>query len=144
MIRRFGQPPQKQQIYTHRPGAYVLLSRGDDVLVTHQARPVSEFQLPGGGIDPGESPITALYREVTEETGWSISRPRRMGCFRRFVFMPDYDIFAEKLCAIYMAAPVRQISPPSEPHHTPIWMPKQQAARALGNSGDRHFASLLL
>ncbi|MFF5342243.1 NUDIX domain-containing protein [Streptomyces althioticus] len=27
--------------------------------------------LPGGGMDPGESPLEAAEREVREETGWS-------------------------------------------------------------------------
>lgn len=78
--------------YTQRPGAYAVLLRGRDVLLTHQAAPIPEFQLPGGGIDPGESPLAALYREVMEETGWRIARPRRLGAFRRFTYMPEYDL----------------------------------------------------
>ena len=46
---------------------------GDSILATHQAEPVPEFQLPGGGIDRGEHPIAALHREVYEETGWKIA-----------------------------------------------------------------------
>lgn len=144
MIRRFGQPPLLGQKYTRRPGAYALLPLGGDLLLTHQAQPWPEFQLPGGGIDQGESPTTALHREVFEETGWSISRPRRVGAFRRFTFMPEYEIWAEKICTIYIARPVRRIAAPTEPHHTAVWMPIAQAADLLGNSGDRHFADLLL
>ncbi|SEO09728.1 8-oxo-dGTP diphosphatase [Salinihabitans flavidus] len=143
MIRRFGPTPQKNRCYLRRPGVYAVLRLGDQVLLTHQARPVAEFQLPGGGIDPGESPIPALHREVYEETGWTITGLRRAGAFRRFVYMPDYDIWADKLCTIYTARPVRQIGPPTEPAHEAVWMPAQEAARHLGNSGDRHFAALL-
>lgn len=143
MIRRFGQPPKAGVKYTRRPGAYALLPLNGALLLTHQADPWPEFQLPGGGIDPGESPTTALHREVAEETGWSISRPRRVGAFRRFTFMPEYEIWAEKLCTIYIARPVRKIAPPTEPGHTALWMPIAEAADFLGNSGDRHFAGLL-
>ncbi|WP_319825214.1 NUDIX hydrolase [Thalassovita sp.] len=144
MIRRFGQPPRHGQKYIHRPGAYALLPLDGSLLLTHQSEPWPEYQLPGGGIDAGESPTAALHREVYEETGWTISRPRRLGAFRRFTFMPEYDIWAEKLCTIYIAQPVRQIADPSEPGHTALWMPLHRAADLLGNSGDRHFADLLL
>ena len=39
--------------------------------------------MPGGRLEAGESPEDALRREVAEETGWTISRLRRIG-FRHF------------------------------------------------------------
>lgn len=142
MIRRFGEAVRPGQKYRPRHGAYAVLRLGGDVLVTHQMAPVPEFQLPGGGIDPGESPLRALHREVFEETGWGISVSRRIGAFRRFTYMPEYDRWAEKLCSIYLARPVRRLSDPTEPGHTAIWMPADEAARRLGNAGDRHFLQL--
>ncbi|MEE4239295.1 MAG: NUDIX hydrolase [Anderseniella sp.] len=144
MIRRFGESPRQGQSYKRRPGAYAILSRGSDLLLTHQAEPLPEFQLPGGGIDPGESPVAALHREVFEETGWTIASPRRIGTFRRFTYMPEYDLWAEKLCMIYVARPVRQIGPPTEAGHMALWMPRALAARKLANAGDRHFVSRLI
>ncbi|MFU8880778.1 MAG: NUDIX hydrolase [Rhodobacterales bacterium] len=141
MIRRFGDTPQHGQTYKRRPGAYAILPRGGDLLLTHQADPWPEFQLPGGGIDPGESPIAALHREVFEETGWTIAAPRRIGAFRRFTFMPEYDMWAEKLCFIYIARPVRQISAPTEAGHIALWMSPRLAGQKLGNAGDRHFVA---
>ena len=144
MIRRYGEAVRPGVSYTRRPGAYAILWRNDALLLTHQAEPVPEFQLPGGGIDPGESPVAALHREVFEETGWRIARPRKLGAFRRFTYMPEYDLWAEKLCHIYLAFPVRRHGPPSEPGHTAIWMPVALAARELGNDGDRAFVENLL
>lgn len=139
MIRRYGEPLRPGQRYVRRPGAYAILMLGRDVLLTHQAEPIPEFQLPGGGIDPGESPIAALHREVFEETGWHIAAPRRLGAFRRFTYMPEYDIWAEKLCAIYLARPVRRHGDPSEAGHTAIWMPADTAVDKLANQGDGDF-----
>jgi 8-oxo-dGTP diphosphatase len=139
MIRRFGEPVVAGQRYGIRPGVYAVLRQGRDVLVTHQDEPLPEFQLPGGGIDPGESPIPALHREVFEETGWSIAGLRRLGVFRRFTYMPEYDRWAEKVCSVYLARPVRRVGPPKEPGHTAVWMDAASAARLLGNAGDRHF-----
>lgn len=139
MIPRIGEPVDPNRRYRLRPGAYVVLPRGTQVLLTLQIDEKPDLQLPGGGIDPGEQILTALYREVIEETGWRISAPRRLGAFRRFVFMPEYNMWAEKLCRVYVARPVRQISEPLEDHHQPIWMPIREAAYSLGNPGDRMF-----
>jgi len=141
MTRRFGEAPRPGIRYRLRPGVYAVLPRGGRLLVTHQAAPVPELQLPGGGIDPGESSLRALHREVWEETGWLIARPRRIGAFRRFTYMPEYDLWAEKLCMIYRAWPVRRLGPPAEPGHRALWISPARAARELGNAGDRHFVS---
>ena len=89
MIRRIGQPPLPDQRYTLRAGAYAILPLQKRLLLTAQVSDFVDIQLPGGGIDPGESPIQALHREVMEETGWRIAAPKRLGAFRRFIFMPD-------------------------------------------------------
>jgi 8-oxo-dGTP diphosphatase len=142
MIRRFGDAPKAGRTYHRRIGSYGILPRGRNLLLTRQYDPYPDLQLPGGGIDPGESPIAALHREVMEETGWRIATPRRIGAFRRFVFMPEYDLWAEKICLIYQARPVQCIGPPTEADHQPQWMDSQLATKALRNPGDQHFAGL--
>ena len=137
MIRRFGEAVKAGQRYRLRPGVYAVLMQGNDILVTHQAEPNPEFQLPGGGIDPGEHPIAALHREVIEETGWRIAIDRRIGAFRRFTYMPEYDKWAEKLCTVYLARPVLRHGPPTEAGHTAVWMTVGQARDMLANDGDR-------
>jgi len=141
VTRRFGEAARPGIRYRPRAGVYAILPRDGRVLVTHQAEPVPELQLPGGGIDPGESPLRALFREVREETGWAIARPRRLGTFRRFTFMPEYDLWAEKICTVYLADPVRPRGAPSEPGHSALWISAEHAMRDLGNAGDRHFVS---
>lgn len=138
-MRRYGEPVKQGQTYRPRPGVYAVIVRGSTLLATHQAEPIPEYQLPGGGIDRGEHPIPALHREVLEETGWRIRVERRLGAFRRFTYMPEYDKWAEKICAIYLARPVLQIGPPSEPGHRAVWLPLGQAGVLLGNAGDRAF-----
>lgn len=139
MIRRVGEAVRQGQVYRRRPGVYAALLREGQVLLTHQAEPDDEFQLPGGGIDPGEQPLAALHREVWEETGWTIAGARRLGAFRRFTYMPDYGYWAEKVCTVYLARPVQRLGPPAEPGHSAVWAPLEVAARIVGNSGDRMF-----
>ena len=139
MIKRYGEPPRLNQRYRRRPGAYAILARGSRILLTYQDAPHFEYQLPGGGIDPGESAITALHREVFEETGYSIARPRKLGVYRRFTYMPEYDLWAEKMCHIFLARPVMRLGPPKESDHTAIWTSPDDAAAILCNEGDRDF-----
>lgn len=137
MIRRHGTPPDPARRWRRRPGVYAVLLDGGAVLATLQADPGPEIQLPGGGIDPGEHPVAALHREVMEETGWRIADPRRIGAFRRFTYMPEYDLWAEKVCTVYRARPVLRLGPPTEAGHAAVWLTVAQALGSLGNGGDR-------
>ncbi|MFN3662625.1 NUDIX hydrolase [Yoonia sp.] len=141
MIRRYGTVPKAGQKYKSRPGAYAILPRSGKLLLTWQGDPHFQVQLPGGGIDHGESPLRALHREVFEETGWRIAHPRKLGTFRRFSFMPEYDLWAEKLCHIYLAQPVRPHGAPTEPGHMAIWMSPSDALLELYNDGDAAFVA---
>lgn len=125
------------QAYRRRPGVYAVLLARNEVLTTFQEAPVPEYQLPGGGIDRGEQPIAALHREVMEETGWHIGTPRWIGTYRRFTHMPEYGFWAEKICMIFVARPILQISEPTEAGHSAVWMRARDAGDALDNEGDR-------
>lgn len=139
MIRRIGEPVKAGMRYTRRPGAYVILERDGMVLLTHQMEPEPEFQIPGGGIDPGEHVIPALHREVLEETGWTMAAPLRLGAFRRFTYMPEYDLWAEKVCQVFISRPILRQGPPLEKGHTAVWLPPVAAIEAVENDGDRMF-----
>lgn len=143
MIRRFGPPPGRHP-YRLRPGAYAVLIRDGQALLTFQHQPEPEFQLPGGGIDPGESPLAALHREVREETGWTIGGARRLGVYRRYCYMPEYGFWAEKLCSIWVARPISRLSAPSEPGHEAHWVALSRAAALLPEPGARAHLRLAL
>jgi 8-oxo-dGTP diphosphatase len=124
-----------------RPGVYAIIDAGDGLLATFQEEPRPELLLPGGGIDPGESPRVALSREVMEETGYAIHSLRRLGMFHRFTYMPEYDLHAQKQCHIYVARLGPQRSEPTEPGHSAVFLPWQTALEKLAVSGDRHFVA---
>ena len=144
MIRRFGEPIKAGQRYRRRPGVYAILLGPDGLLATHQAEPTPEIQLPGGGIDQGEHPLAALHREVFEETGWRMAIQRRIGTYRRFTYMPEYDLWAEKLCMIYLGRPTVRLGPPVESGHTAVWLSVETALQELSNEGDRAMLALTL
>jgi 8-oxo-dGTP diphosphatase len=139
-MRRYGEPVLSDRRYRTRPGAYaVVLDARGAVLITEQDAPEHEFQLPGGGIDPGEAPLRALHRECLEETGWRIRVERRLGAFQRYTYMPDYRMWARKICHVYLARPVRRHGAPSEPGHRAHWLDVATAIRLVANDGDRAF-----
>lgn len=142
-MRRYGESVLPGQSYRTRPGAYAVIREGQDLLVTEQTAPLREFQLPGGGIDGGEGALAALHRECLEETGWRVRVLRRLGAFQRFCYMPDYDLWARKVCHVYLCRPVLRLGAPSEPNHRAVWMPLALARDLLGNEGDRRVVAAL-
>ena len=138
MRRYYDDPIEPGRRYRERPGAYAVILEGSDVLVTEE-QSEREFQLPGGGLDPGEGALAALHRECLEETGWRIRVIRRLGAFQRYAYMPNYGIWAHKVCHIYLARPVLQLGPPSEAGHAAVWMPVATALARLSIEGDRAF-----
>ena len=141
-MKRIGEPWLPVRPYRDRMGAYAIIVGADGALLLVDER--GELQLPGGGIDPGESPVRALHREVQEETGWRIAEPMRLGAFQRFVYMPDYGYWARKSQAIYLARAVRPLGPPTEGWHQPVWMAPEDAVRKLDVEGDREMVARAL
>ena len=107
------------------------------ILLTNQNE--EEIQLPGGGIDEGEHYITALVRETFEETGWKIQPIKRLGFFHRFVYMPEYSKWAQKVCHIYICKGLYNLTSPLEKGHKAILMKPREAVRLLESPGDRIF-----
>jgi 8-oxo-dGTP diphosphatase len=57
------------------PAGEVLLQLRDDIPgIAHPGR----WGFPGGGLEPGEAPDTAVRREVLEETGVKVEKARRL------------------------------------------------------------------
>lgn len=62
-----------QDKFTVSVVALVVNPAGEVLVLDHFLRPGSSWGLPGGFIDPGESPEAAVRRELKEETGLEIS-----------------------------------------------------------------------
>ena len=143
-MRRFGSPPSRNRTYRERPGAYAVIAGTDGILVTEETSTNVEIQLPGGGIDPGETPIIALHREALEETGQRIRVERRLGVYQRYTYMPDYDLWARKICHVFLCRPGLTLGKPTERHHRALWMSPAEAVVQLASPGDAWFVREVL
>ena len=66
-----------------------VVLRGREVLAVRD--PGGLHVMPGGRREPGESVPETLRREVLEETGWAVEKPRLLGflCFRHLGPKPE-------------------------------------------------------
>jgi hypothetical protein len=60
-------PPPAERV----TGAFALVFDGDRFLMTRLRDPARAWDIPGGGVEPGEIPEQAMRREVYEEIVWS-------------------------------------------------------------------------
>ncbi|MFP3896114.1 MAG: NUDIX domain-containing protein [Anaerolineales bacterium] len=88
-IERYGEPAKRcytlpmteeslaywERVLSRRRAEVVfLIQRTNDLYITHTkaSYPKGIYRLPSGGIEPGEDLLSALWREVTEETNLSL------------------------------------------------------------------------
>lgn len=59
----------------------VIFSTDRKEVLLVKRRDVPVWVLPGGGIDPGESSVDAIIREILEETGFTVKVERLVGLY---------------------------------------------------------------
>ena len=115
-------------------GAYALILDSEDRVLLVRAGN-GRFYLPGGRIEPEETPEQALAREVEEECGLSV----RVGESLGEAFQPIFD-GSVMLRASYWRAAVTGLAH-EEPEHQLLWTPRGEAVSRLHRAAD---ASIVL
>ncbi|MGM0422390.1 MAG: NUDIX hydrolase [Pseudomonadota bacterium] len=74
-VNRQGEPVDAPEdaVFKHRVGAFVICMAKDRILMLKPKDGQGLWELPGGGLDDGESPKQAVLRETYEETGFDLS-----------------------------------------------------------------------
>ena len=140
-LKLFGERINSKIRYQRRVGAYGIIFHNNNLLLTEQNTSVNhnEVQLPGGGRNKNESLVHALYREVLEETGWGIKVLKKEGVFQRFTYMPEYKIWAHKICHIYRCKATIKKTDQLEKGHRFIFMNKKKAVKTIVDKGFQYF-----
>ena len=93
--RRFVPVPPQDRPRRERRAARVIVTDGTAVLMfadTDPGLPGSRWWVtPGGGIDPGESPVQAALRELVEETGLVVATEELVGPVMTRVVVHGYS-----------------------------------------------------
>ena len=117
--------------YEVRPSAYAMIGdRAGRIAVVHT--PLGVF-LPGGGIDPGETPAAAVVREVEEECGLVVRVGAWGAAAVQLAWSPTYRTHYEKRCTFVDAAVERPGAPPVEADHALAWLDPAAAAAAMAH-----------
>ena len=62
-----------------RQAARAVMRNGDGQIAIMHFTTTGSYKLPGGGIDEGEDTLTALHRELREETGYTVTDVAELG-----------------------------------------------------------------
>jgi len=84
-----------------------LISKGEYILLQNRVKKDWQgYALPGGHVEPGESIVDSVIREMKEETGLTIRNPKLCGVKqfpidggRYLVFLFKCDAFTGELCS---------------------------------------------
>lgn len=128
VVPQFGQP-QPGLDYPDRPAAFVIVLRGEQIATVRVDYPDGEtrLDLPGGGIDPGESAGEAAIRECGEEAGLRIALGAEV--VRADHFFLNQEDNPVNTRGVFFDARFEAQAPELkvEDDHTLIWMTPQEA-----------------
>lgn len=131
MAPQFGQPlPSKR--YPDRPAAFAIVAK-DDLIATVRVdfQAGSRLDLPGGGVDPGETAEAAAVRECGEEAGLRIVLLGEVARADHYFLNEDHT--AVNTRGVFFAARFEALAPDLkvEDDHTLVWMTPREALVGL-------------
>lgn len=131
-VPQFG-APDPGHAYPDRPAAFGILARGGEIALVEVTTPGKPLwrDLPGGGIDPGESPEQALVREFGEEAGLRVAPGAALLRADQYFINGDGDRFNVR--GVFMTANLLGEAPnlKVEEDHELIWRSPLEAIRIV-------------
>jgi 8-oxo-dGTP pyrophosphatase MutT (NUDIX family) len=99
-----------ERTFSWRPSAYAFLVNDGKILCVKSALH-DYWELPGGGVELGETPVQALHREVVEETGYQVEALDETPILMKndFFYAPDLDEYFQSLLMVFRARLVNHV-----------------------------------
>ena len=125
-------PPPAERV----TGAFALVFDGDRFLMTRLRDPARAWDIPGGGVEPGEIPEQAMRREVYEETGVRLG-PARLFAYQEVRLLgprpADYCAPYPDSYVLFYRAEVGALEPftATEESEGPGFLTPEEARRTL-------------
>jgi 8-oxo-dGTP diphosphatase len=117
--------------YRDRPSSYGLIRDDEGRLLV--CRTPQRFMLPGGGIDPGETAVEAMTREVLEETGLVVIRSGLLCRANQYVEKATGKPSVNKLGYFFTAVAEDRGLEPADADHECLWLPLDEAQKILSH-----------
>jgi 8-oxo-dGTP diphosphatase len=133
-LKQFGTPIDGLD-YQPRQGAYGLCLKDGRLAIAQIGFRKFVYDLPGGGVDEGETPEKAVVREFLEEVGILV-KPDYLVCEILHYFVHENGTPYNNRCRFYVVKwvddrPGQKI----ETDHELVWMTPLEAIKSLKNDG---------
>lgn len=118
----------------NRKATRAIVLRGSEILLLYTER-YHDYSLPGGGIDDGEDNLSALKRELKEETGaQNVTNIREFGLYEEYRpwYIGDFDVVHMESYCYSCDIDKELLEPEFESHEIqngmrPVWKDIHQA-----------------
>ena len=121
--------------YRPRQGAYGILLRDGRIAVVQVGYTKFTYDLPGGGIDEGETPEQALKREYLEETGLEVKVGGLIAEFNHYMVHDDGTPYNNHARVYEVEFVAERPQAKVEDDHELIWLPPLEVIKRLKREG---------
>ncbi|HLO31700.1 MAG TPA: NUDIX domain-containing protein [Anaerolineales bacterium] len=115
--------------YIERPGVYAVIENNHKQIAVIETR--TGYFLPGGGIDPGETEMDALKREIKEEIGYQVSALVEIGGAVEYIKAQAEGKYYQIHGKFYKVQVGSKIGEGTEEDHRLVWLSQGDASKLL-------------
>jgi 8-oxo-dGTP diphosphatase len=131
-VPQFGER-RAGRAYVDRPAAFGVLERDGQVAVVRIAKPDGAvwIDLPGGGVDPGETPEQGVVREYGEEAGLKVTVREPFALADQYFVNTEGEAWNNRSSFFLLDLVAEDEALKVEDDHTLVWLSPLEAITSL-------------